>query len=365
MRRAVRIRQAARVWARLLYPVGLVLLAACRPDGSGSPARPLETGTVIAVIGPDRTDARFQGILGGARRYARQLPGLTCLTLAPTDPSVETLVATVDDALRRQPEAVCLYVTDPRRARPAMERLTRAGVMLVTIGAPFSDVPTSRHVGIRDADGAELLARNLLATLPAAVGAFARARSQRSYVLLHASGRDQAASECYARFRAFVPGPPNLTLLEEVNLWQTQRSMTDVLADVLGRYRTAELVVSLDPEPWLTREPRLQLPPANRLATLAAPPRMWQRLQAGEASVLVGVLDGELGYVAVELAVQGLMRVPEAPLQRWIGVEVVTAANLADFARRYAAAADVKIEELWPPAAQSAPATAPADGRGG
>ncbi len=123
-----------------------------------------------------------------------------------------------------------------------------------------------------------------------------------------------------------------------------------MLADgLLERFPNAGLVVSLDPALWLTpqagweRDLR-QVSGDFRFATLSAAPSLWSRLgtpeRPGEAAALVGPLDGEIGYAAVEMAAQLLLGASQIVRERAVPCELVTADNLADFARRYAAAAN-------------------------
>ena len=48
----------------------------------------------------------------------------------------------------------------------------------------------------------------------------------------------------------------------------------------------------------------------------------------------------------MEVATQRLMLVPDAPTRRYIPCELVTKANLDDFAQRYAAAANLDVRDL-------------------
>jgi hypothetical protein len=175
---------------------------------------------------------------------------------------------------------------------------------------------------------------------------------------VHEEGGEELSSGCYARFSVVARGIPTLALLQERNAAQSGRAPQQLIEEMLGQFPSAELVVTLNPKVWLCRQPRFTLPEragpdgrseyANRFATLGAAPRLWPRLQSGEAAALVGPLDGEIGYAAVDLAVQGVMLIPNAVRRRVIGCEVVTAEKLADFARRYAEAANLDVADLIP-----------------
>ena len=110
-----------------------------------------------------------------------------------------------------------------------------------------------------------------------------------------------------------------------------------LIADTLEQLSTVELIVTLD----RSHGYRFGLAcgcPRNHFATLSAPAR-WPRLESGEgARGWLAHWTGQIGYTAMEVATQRLMLVPDAPTRRYIPCELVTKANLDDFAQRHAAA---------------------------
>lgn len=292
---------------------------------------------VIAVIGPSETDARWPGLRGGALRYAAQLPVLRVHCHAPVDATAEALAATVDETLRLRPGVVCLHVDQPEVARAAALRIVADRVLLVTVGQVVEEVTAVAHVGIDLPAAAELLGENLERV----------AAGRQSYLLVHEAGRGTVPTHCYQRFMAKARRQFDVRLLAEGHVTATDGRGERVLEDLLSRYPRAGLVVTLNAELWLRPLPGWEqdlrsLNPEFRFATLAAPPTFWARLgrpgDEGPVAALVGPLDGDLGYAAVEAATDALLHHRQtAP--RIIPCEVVTPETLADFARRYSAAA--------------------------
>lgn len=280
-------------------------------------------------------------------RYGRR-PYIKCLALAPADDTPAALLTTVGRALDNHPLAVCLYVEDVDAARQAAERIAQAGALLVLIGRTIEGVASYGVVEVGWPDGAELLGN----ALDAVAGARPNPNLPHvgpSYVLIHEEGQDETATLIYRRFTSAVRAKATMSLLAEQNATALKRSARELVEDALRTFPNARLIVTLNPEPWLSLAPRLRLPPQNRFATLSAAPLLWPRLRAGEAAALVGPLDGEVGFAAVEMAVQGLMRVPYAPTRVVIQCALVTRETLDDFARRYAEAADIAdVAELMP-----------------
>ena len=271
-------------------------------------------------------------------RYAAKRPHVKCMAVAPENDERDTLLALLDDVFRQNPLAICLCVDDPEIARAAAERIDNRGLLLVTVGQRIEGISTYGHVEVNLPQAAELLGKNL--------GAIAEGRL--SYVLLHENGRDRIASRCHARFTTAARSSSTLIQLDERNAADSDRDQKALMQEMIGRFPRVGLVITLNPEPWLSRAPRYRLPDNKRFATLAASPRLWPRLQSGEAAGLVGPLDGEIGYAAVDVAVDGLMRIPSARTLRTIRCELVTLETLPDFARRYAAAAGLEVADLMP-----------------
>jgi ABC-type sugar transport system substrate-binding protein len=343
-------------WVMLVVVHALVfaLFTGCRrpPDSAGS-GRAFPVGGIIGVIGPSDSDASWPGIRGGAERYHVQSPHIDCLAVTPADDSPQALLAAAEQVCNRKPVAICLCVNDPRGAVPAARRIVAQHIVLVTIGLPVHGVTANGIVEIGWPEAAGILGRNLDVV----------ARGRKSYSLLHEKGRDALSTECYDQFIVAAASRTSMTMLAERDIATASKPAYQLVQEMLQAYRHTGLIVTLTPQVWLSERPRLKLPDLNRFATLGAAPPLWGRLRSGEAVALVGPLDGDVGYAAVDMAVRKAMEIPEALSRRVIPCELVTPQTLPAFARRYAAAANLRVSDLMPP--ETPDWTAPtAGGRG-
>ena len=123
--------------------------------------------------------------------------------------------------------------------------------------------------------------------------------------------------------------------------------------------------MTFSPDVWLTaragwRRELRQRYSNFHFATLGAPPILWRQLGTaaarGQAAALVGPLDGDIGFAAVEAVVHILMNPNGPPPNHTIPCELVTSENLVDFARRYSVAANgLNVSSYLPAAATTAP----------
>ncbi len=243
----------------------------------------------------------------------------------------------MDQALELRPGVVCLCVDEPQRCQPAVERIARERVLVVTVGQELDDPRIAAHVGVDLPAAAELLGDNLERV----------AAGRQSYLLVHEAGRGTLATRCYQRFMEKARRQFAVQLLAEGSAADADGRGDRVLTDLLKRYPRVGLVVTLDANLWLRPPAGWErdlrgLSPDFRFATLSTAPVLWSRLGRpggdGQAVALVGPLDGDIGYAAVEAATDALLRHRQgAP--RIIPSELVTPETLADFARRYAEAA--------------------------
>jgi len=319
----------------LIYPA----VTGC--DRSSPPAGGAAAGqsaASVAVVGPWELHPQWAGICGGAQRYAAAVPAVRVLCSAPTSATAERLLGTVQRALEQRPQAVCLYVVDPDAARASVGAILARQIVLVTIGQRPDDSRVYGHVGVDLAAGAELLGEHLSSL----------AAGRRSYLLVHESAAGPAATECCQRFMSAARRHIEPTLLQSVDAADSSQPPTELIESLLHTFPHAGLLVTLNPDVWLTvragwsRRLR-ELNGEFRFTTLAAAPVLWQRLgtpeSPGEAAALVGPLDGEIGFAAVEIAARALLSTGSRTPVRRIPCELVTPENLPDFARRYAEAA--------------------------
>ncbi|MBU0638926.1 MAG: substrate-binding domain-containing protein [Planctomycetes bacterium] len=300
------------------------------------------------LIGPQENDPRWAAIRGGAQRHAKAIPYLTFDYVAPVQSTTQALQDVVSDVISRKPVAVCLYVADPVRARPAAERLFASGISLVTMGVDIPGLTPYGRVYVKYAEGAELLGKNLERI----------AAGGRSYVLVHANDRSDLATRCYERFMLTARRSAVLTLLEDRTVLEGQDGAAAAVRELLERFPRTGLVVTLTPTPWLETPPTT-LPAQRRFATLGAVPALWPRLRAREAAALVGPLDGDIGYTAIELALLSLTGEEPAGIVRFVPCHLVTAENLEEFVWRYATAAGTDLRVFDPPTSASRPTSVP------
>ena len=313
---------------------------------------------LIVMIGPSDGHPQWPGIRGGAERFFASVPSLRSYCIAPREETAESLRTTVERVLEWQPKVVCLCVASSEAARPSIDLIASRQVLLITIGEPTADPRVTAHVGVDLPAAAELLGENL--TLVAA--------GRRSYLLLHEEGRSTVATNCYYRFSEAAQRQYEVTLLEAAKATPEDTTPAQLVERVLRLFPHAGLIVTLNPDVWLTAQPgwHQQLHELNadfRFAALSAAPVLWPRLgtpeKPGDAAALAGPLDGELGYAATQLATHLLISTERPPSRITIPCELVTAENLADFSRRYAEAANGLDVSAYLPPGTSRPASRP------
>jgi ABC-type sugar transport system substrate-binding protein len=295
-------------------------------------------GVRIAIVGAYENDPRWPGIRGGAARFLTSVPSLVGDFAAAPEQTSDSLKDVVAKILERRPSAVCLDVADAETARAAAELVLDSQIVLVTLGMPLDDARVTRHVSVDWPGGAELLGGNLTRV----------AAGRKSYLLVHDRGRNPTATRNYQRFTAAAQNQYGVTLLQE-----EEAVVPDVAAqrseELLRRFSHAGLLVTLNANIWVTARAGWQrdlraLNSEFRFVALSTAPTLWARLGTpeapGDAAALAGPLDGEIGYAAVQAAVQKLFS-PSTPFaDPVIRCELVLPENLTDFAQRYSAAAN-------------------------
>lgn len=347
---------------KLIVPTGgpfrilaiYLLLAAwvtgCRDEAGASAARKFRGGgSLVIVIGPSQTHPQWPGIRGGAEKAASEIPYARFDFIAPPTGTERDLTRLVVASIAREPFAICLYVVDDATARPAAKKIVDQGILLVTMGAELSELQVYAAVRINYPAAAEKLGRILLKA----------ADGKRSYLLLHESGRDPVATDCYNRFRAQAANQYSLSLLEQRNAADSPLAPAALIREMTTTFRHAGLMVTLDPAPWFTHRPRDLLGANTRFATLAATPNLWPSLQNGTAAALVGPLDGVVGSTAIDMITDALTGADARSAPRLIECEVVLPEDLAAFARRYADAAGLELSTLLPRKAATQPSSGP------
>ncbi|TWT45194.1 hypothetical protein RAS1_16160 [Phycisphaerae bacterium RAS1] len=289
------------------------------------------SGTVLFVIGPSEFDPRWPALRGGVRRALREAPYLKGEFVNVQSPDHADLESLVQLGLDHQARALCIYSDDATADRAAIARAAGGGKTVILMGGALEAEGATGLVRVDLIGGAGLLSDKL--------GGVAGGRL--SYALLHASGTSELGTRCFQSFGRNPLDRPSLRLLEERAISGDAAAWQDAVQQTVRRFPNVGLVVTLDPRPWLHEAPRLRLPAANCFVTLGAAPNLWPRLRSGEAAALVGALDGEVGYAAGRMAIAALIGAELESTERIIPCELVTAANLDDFARRYSEAGEL------------------------
>jgi len=320
--------------ALVCVPALLVIIGCDRAPKS----RVLEPNSLIAVIGPPTGNPQWPAIQGGAARAAARLPHVRLAFFNPQADDPEALRQAAEQALLQHPRAVCIYVSSPETAGPAVQDLISRGMVVVTMGTAAGEASVYAHVDTSLPAAAQELAEKL--DIYAAPG--------RSYVLVHEAGRNTAATQCYDRFMLGAEKQYTMKLLEMQNAAESPLSSRELIRQMLQRFQNASVVVTFSAEPWLAAPPPLILEAHTRFITMSAAPPLWSWLRSGQAALLIGPIDGEIGELAVEFALEGITE-PGHGGVRVVRSQFVTRENLEEFAERYATAAGVPVRELLPP----------------
>ena len=331
--------------AILCYCLVLAVVMGCEqvPPTPTSGRIPSE-GDLIVLLGPPTSSPQSAGICGGARLFIERYPALRLETMTPAYNRGESILRTVNQALAKDPEVVCLYVSDPQAASAAAETVIGKGTILVTLGVELDVSGVFGHVREDLTGAAELLGKRLEQIVA----------GRQSYVLLHRNGAGPTETHCYERFLAEARSYRGITLLEERNAADAEQSPVELIQAMLRHFPHAGLIITLEPSVWLTAGASKVLGQNARFATVGAAPALWGYLRSGEATALAGVLDGEMGSLAAEVALAAITESRRAGAVRTAPAELVTRETLDDFAKRYAEAAGLNLQELL-----SAPATRP------
>lgn len=331
----------------LAYILAITTLTACdRHPQSTAATRPAARGMRVVVIGPGGDQPQWPGIRGGAERYARAVPAVSVQCLSPQDASAQALIQSLSEAAAQRPGALCLFLTEDCRPgagdiAAALRSPGFAGTFVVTMGARLPQVQASGHVGIDWPGAAEQLAAQAPALVP----------TRRSFALLHADCASAEATDCYQRFRSASRRveSESWNLLRELNSTGCGEAPAACVEELMAQFPHAGLIVALDPTTWHGASPEWERDlarryPQMRFVTLSAAPVLWHWLGTpavpGPAAALVGPVDGDLGYAAVQMAVEGRVGTQGSSAPRYLACEIVTPATLPAFARRYANAAN-------------------------
>ena len=342
---------ARRIASRTLLIAAYILITTvvtgCEQSGApGLSGKIPKEGDRIIIVGDSSSDAQWPGIAGGARRYMAKYPGLLLETAAPPDNRGESLLKTVQQIIKTKPQVVCIQVHDPKQAQAALQAVHDAGIPLITIGVKTEFARVFGHVQDDIAGAAELLGANLETVVA----------DKRSYMVLSGQGDAKRSAYICERFMSKARGFHGITLLEERDAAAAPPAET--IRAMFERFPNAGLVVTFDSSVWLSESPSKLLGKNARFATVGAAPVLWKYLQSGQAAALAGVDDGELGSLAMELAIAALTESRAPGALKMARARLVTRETLADFMKRYAESAGLNLRKYMM-TATSRPATGP------
>lgn len=322
----------------------LLALAACEDAGNEKlPAANTRKVTLVAFIGPGDAHPRWAGLKGGVERLLSGIGTIqpTYYALAETTPDAARQV--VSDALTDNPSVVCVFIPNAECAHAAFAALAESSLLTIAVDCDPGDVSVYGRVTVDWPDAAEELGK----ALPDLTG------EGSTYLLVHNRFASTVDNGLYERFqRGAERAAHAVRALREVPRSAEDAAQPDaqrkLVTDIVGLFPNAALLVTLDPEVWLTRsagwfDDLLAQNPRLRIATLSTAPSLWPLLGAparpGPFAALVGPLDGDVGYAAAKIALDTLVARRDVQTRRSVPCEIVTPATLADFAQRYAKSA--------------------------
>lgn len=303
--------------------------------GCERPISPVDKGHAprrdarVLFIAPPAADSRSAAMVSAARRAIREF-GSASFDVVHLTPIAEGALGDLSRALERRPTVVCLYIDEAQPPDTAIDAVARSGAMVISVGGSDGRLATYGHVAVANAAAAEELGRQLRAL----------AGDRKGYVLVHADGAGDAATQCYRRFFAAARQSPTPALLKELNLaTPAGRRGVEATREVVDLFPSSRLLVAIDARPLLDAPPATVIGPQRQFIVLSTAPALWSCLHDGSALALVGPLDGEIGAAAAKIAIRALTGSERPPVVVDVHCELVTPDTLADFEQRYTAAA--------------------------
>jgi hypothetical protein len=310
-----------------------LLLAGCDKPEPGRRFTP-QTPLRIAFVGPETPSERWDFIARGALTHARRHGSIELQVLPAA--AIQPDGRLSGDS--PQPDALIVSCTAPERQGPALLQAVSHYGVIITVGAQVPGV--WGHIQFPAAEASELIARRL----PDLLG------ERRTYVLLHTEGRDGLSDQALRRFEYAARRNYGLRQLAAVNLTQPPRPALECLEGLRTEFPSAAFAVILDSESVLMGDPRDWQARGLPFVTLGATPGLWPWVEAGLCRGMTGVVAGDLGRAAVQMAIEA--HTPDARPGdfRTVAAEWVDATNLADFSRRFSDAVGLEAGDLRRPA---------------
>ncbi len=310
----------------------LSALAGCQraplPGGGQASARLKHARVVVICATPD--DPRWPAIRAGLTRSLGAYDGLRIEWRSLQTPSPAKLTTMLHTLRRNQPspDAVVIYWPARLEAPPLPETFSPDRQIVVVIGPQQAPPGVYGLVRVAWAAGAETLAARLH-ELPG---------KPQSLLLLHGAACGPWGQRLRDRFLLALRKAGRVVVLDQAETCGATPPRQTVAA-LTQRFPHAGVLVSLRRELWDMPGVLEALRPQMRIATLGADPQLWPLLRSGRLTALVGPVDGQIGQAAGELVISGLADGLPGPHVRTIECDLIEAATLRAFQRRYTHAA--------------------------
>lgn len=324
-------RQPQRQWSRttaICAFLGLVI-AGCDNAAPRAGANRIPTDTLIVIIGPSPGDSRSAALATAFQRFFAVIDGVRVSVITPRSDSSDDLREATERAIRSKPRAVAVYAADGDELDAAVRRLASSCSPIVTIGGACREPQTYAQVRYDDDRGAELLAKEVDRIL----------RDDNGYLLVHDRSRGGASARAFATFDATSKHHSSKIRFDDIDLGPSRttpaQNPLELMRDALARFRSATLLVCLEPSTWLRVDEEvfsqfIAINPRIQFATVSTSSDLWRALAEGRAAALAGPNDAEIGRAAASLIYRGLTG-GTSPEPTFIEPHFITAQNLAEF----------------------------------
>lgn len=233
----------------------------------------------IAIVAEARDDPTWAVMEAAAKRFERQQPFTRVDVSAPPTRSPREQQKLLGELTTDRVDVVCISPTDVQAVRPAIDRLVKTGIPVVTIGR---DVPASTRTAYSGPSEVEIGR--------AAARACAAAVNDRSktVMLLHAGPGDTASGRRYLGFRQDLPLHDEVVLLRDVNCGGSASEARSLVRLESRKYPRIGCWVFLDDWPLRLAGAADRLsPPGCRIVLCNGSPRHFERLRDGRIAALI------------------------------------------------------------------------------
>ncbi|NLX12374.1 MAG: substrate-binding domain-containing protein [Phycisphaerales bacterium] len=287
-----------------------------------APAAP--PSSYVAVVGAGRGDPFWPIIQASAVRYAEDKKTVEVRYLNPHLVSPQAQIDMLESLSDPRMRGLCVQIIDSEAVRPALEKLARRGVVVVSMIQPAPESIRVGHVGFDQFAIGRLLAE---ATVEALGG-------QGDIMILHADPQHPVFGPRLTALNEALQLHPGIHVLSRVSGQGNPRDSRRVMADLSARYPRLSAWVMVDDWPLRDAGPTDSfLNPGCRLITFGGTPSHWPLIEDGTITAAVAAHGGDLGTYALMYCLTALgtptlfETVYHAPLR------IVRAANLEEYKR--------------------------------